>query len=405
MTKVSVIIPTYNRNTFIQEALNSVRAQSFMDYEVIVVDDGSTDSTGEMLQNTYDEKVHYMWQENQGESVARNKGIELANGEYIAFLDSDDKWLSKKLEMQVRLLDEYPEIGMSFCQAQLINETGNLLDSSVLGRNLHENEITFENLVMHNLIGSVSSSMIRKVTLERIGGFDPLIRYGEDWDLWLRIHSLSKFGFISEPLVQLRRHQSTQCYFPSTEGNSKRLADHLVILDKAFANWQGSLSKGIQEKAYAYQYAQSFLAEKSVNNDKIAKNNLQKACGLFPDILREAGDFGQLIVDNGSILVKVNQSWDYDAAIEYVARVFDDLTLVGVNEKHFESVVWAKLYAMLGFLAEKNGEDILARNYLISAMRYDFGWLKNRGVLSIVSKSLFGINSVNQKRSRNRFDN
>ena len=78
MAKVSVIIPTYNRKVFIQEALNSVLAQSFQDYEVIVVDDGSNDSTGEMIKDKFNERVHYSWQENQGESVARNKGIELA---------------------------------------------------------------------------------------------------------------------------------------------------------------------------------------------------------------------------------------------------------------------------------------------------------------------------------------
>ena len=99
MARVSVVIPTYNRKAFIQEALNSVLDQSYLDYEVIVVDDGSTDNTGEMIQNTYGMRVHYYWQHNQGESVARNKGIELANGEYIAFLDSDVDFLSGKLSI------------------------------------------------------------------------------------------------------------------------------------------------------------------------------------------------------------------------------------------------------------------------------------------------------------------
>ena len=399
MTNVSVIIPTYNRRELIQEAVNSVLAQSFRDYEVIVIDDGSDDSTGEMIKDKFNEKVHYSWQVNQGESVARNKGIELAKGEYIAFLDSDDRWLPKKLDKQVRVLDENPDIGVVFCQAWSINEEGNLLDSRVIGNDLRVNEITFENLVLHNQIsGSPSSSMIRQVILEKIGGFDPQIRYGEDWDLWLRIHSLSKFGFISEPLVQLRRHQDTQCYFPSIEGNAHRLEDHLVILEKAFANWQGSLSRGLQEKAFAYQYAQAFLAEESVQNTRNAKKYLQKTVSLYPNILYDVDDFGQIIVDNGAILVQVTQPWDYDAAIEYVVKVFDDLTLVGISNKHFESVVWGKLYAMLGFLAAKSGEDIIARNYLISAIRYDLGWLRNRGVLSIVSQSLIGQNPVKQMR-------
>ena len=209
---------------------------------------------------------------------------------------------------------------------------------------------------------------------------------------------MSKFGIISEPLVQLRRHQDTQCYFPSTEGNAKRLEDHLAILEKAFATWQGSLSRGLREKAFAYQYAQAFLAEKSVQNYRNAEKYLQKTVSLFPDILHDADDFGQLIVDNGAILVQASQPWDYDTAIEYVVKVFDDLSLVGISNKHFKSVVWGKLYAMLGFLAAKSGQDIIARNYLISAIRHDLGWLRNRGVLSIVSQSLIGQNPVKQMR-------
>lgn len=390
MARVSVVIPTYNRKFFIQEALNSVLDQSYLDYEVIVVDDGSTDNTGEVIQNIYGTRVHYYWQLNQGESVARNKGIELANGEYIAFLDSDDKWLSRKLDIQVRMLDENPDIGMSFSQAQLINERGDLQERSVIGEHLNVSDISFEKLVMHNLIaGSVSSSLIRKDILERIGGFDPQIRYGEDWDLWLRINSLSKFGFIAEPLVQVRRHQNTQCYFPSIQGNSRRLEDHLVILEKAFANWQGSLSMGIKEKAIAYQYAQTYLAETSVNNRKNAKNYLQKAFSVYPSVLLDPNDFGQMIVDNGAILVSVNQSLDYQAAIKYVDNVIDDLHQVGLSDKQFEKVVWGKLYAMLGFQALNHGEDDLARKYLLSAIRKDLNWLQNRGVISVLFKSLF----------------
>lgn len=101
MPRVSVIIPTYNRREYVQEAIDSALAQTFTDYEIIVIDDGSTDGTSEALQARYGNRIHYEWQENQGESVARNRGIELARGEYIAFLDSDDLWHPEKLAKQI----------------------------------------------------------------------------------------------------------------------------------------------------------------------------------------------------------------------------------------------------------------------------------------------------------------
>ena len=108
MPRVSVVIPTYNRREYVQEAIDSVLAQSYTDYELIVVDDGSNDSTGEALHSRYGDRLAYEWRPNAGVSAARNRGLELARGEFIAFLDSDDVWLPQKLQQQVAFLDESP---------------------------------------------------------------------------------------------------------------------------------------------------------------------------------------------------------------------------------------------------------------------------------------------------------
>ena len=120
MPKVSVIIPTYNRAEYLPDAIDSVLAQTFRDFEVIIIDDGSTDNTREIIEKyikRYPQIIRPFYQMNSGASVARNKGIEEARGEYIAFLDSDDVWLSKKLERQVSVLERDKKIGffVMFC--------------------------------------------------------------------------------------------------------------------------------------------------------------------------------------------------------------------------------------------------------------------------------------------------
>ena len=127
MPTVSVIIPTYNRRTYVQEAIDSVLAQTYPDYEIIVIDDGSTDGTDQVLHARYGDRIRYVWQENQGESAARNRGIALARGEYIALLDSDDLWLPDKLAKQIPFLDSHPGAVLALPQVWQINANGERL--------------------------------------------------------------------------------------------------------------------------------------------------------------------------------------------------------------------------------------------------------------------------------------
>ena len=124
MPKVSVVIPTYNRQRLVQDTIDSVLRQTFGDLELIVIDDGSTDDTRRVLQDRYGTRIRYVYQENQGESAARNHGIALAGGEYVAFVDSDDLWHPQKLERQVEVFEADPGIGLGSTQAYWINYQG-----------------------------------------------------------------------------------------------------------------------------------------------------------------------------------------------------------------------------------------------------------------------------------------
>ena len=182
MPKVSVIVPCFNRATLLPRALESIFAQTFKDYEVIVVDDGSTDDTPQVMKQ-YNGRVQYIRKENGGSASARNRGIEEAKGEYIAFLDSDDYWTPEKLAEQVKVLDVQKNIGIVYARMPIINEKGERVGTKpagISGRN-------FKELMEHWGDMPTSTVMTRRECFTKAGMFDTSLTTMEDIDMWLRI--------------------------------------------------------------------------------------------------------------------------------------------------------------------------------------------------------------------------
>ena len=239
MPRVSVVIPTYNRRDYVQAAIDSVLAQTVTDYEVIVVDDGSTDRTGDALSARYGERIRYVWQKNQGESRARNKGIDLARGEYVAFLDSDDLWLPQKLARQVTVLEAKPDMVLVFASFGEIDERGAPLANPLPEERIRV-DLELPSLCLHNMVGSPSNVMVRTEALKQVGGFDAAIQYGEDRELWLRLRLQGPFAYIDEPLASIRHHAGSQNMGrPNLEQAERLLSDRLRILEKVFASGAG----------------------------------------------------------------------------------------------------------------------------------------------------------------------
>src|SRR4030042_1812239 len=165
--KVSVIIPTYNRAHFILEAIQSVLAQTYADYEIIVVDDGSTDNTKDVLR-TYGDKLKYFYQNNRGPAAARNLAISKSEGEYIAFLDSDDVWMPNRLEVQVPVLDDNPDLAFICSDARVVDSRGREIN---IWRKAKNNNKTFESLREENFISTLTVLM-RRACFNAVGGFD-----------------------------------------------------------------------------------------------------------------------------------------------------------------------------------------------------------------------------------------
>ena len=199
MPIISVIIPSFNRGYCIKTCIESVLSQTFEDFEVIVVDDASSDDSFAQIQSISDPRVRYVAHEsNRGGAAARNTGIEWAQGEFVTFLDSDDCWMPQKLEKQLqRLLEKGEEYGLVYTWFIRINPAG-----EELGRDSHSIDgPALDKLLVKNYIGTFSSVMVRKSALEAVGGLDEKMRSCQDWDLFIRLSRITHVCCVEEYLV------------------------------------------------------------------------------------------------------------------------------------------------------------------------------------------------------------
>lgn len=225
---VSVIIPAYNVAKFIGEALNSVFAQSFTDYEVIVVNDGSPDTSElERTLAPYMPRIVYIKQENQGVSAARNNGIKAARGSFIAFLDGDDVWLPHYLEVQVQRIQADPSIDVLYPNVIMFGDSSADDGEEFMTICPSNGEVTFERLLRQECNVS-NCSIARKETIVRAGMFDESLRSVEDFDLWLRvIKGGGRIVYHRDVLARYRRRQGSLTADPIW------LSEHvLAVLDK-----------------------------------------------------------------------------------------------------------------------------------------------------------------------------
>ncbi|MBF0226603.1 MAG: glycosyltransferase [Desulfobacterales bacterium] len=264
MPKVSVIIPTFNRAWAVKKAIDSVLAQDFKNFELIVVDDGSYDSTKEILKS-YGDKIITITQDNTGVSSARNKGIKLSQSEFISFLDSDDIWLPQKLSEQIKFFDLNPEA--LICQTEEIWIRNGV---RVNPKNKHKklSGMIFEQSLELCLI-SPSSVMLKKSLLEEIGLFDESLPACEDYDLWLRVtcrypvhliekDCLFKYGghydqLSRQPCLDSYRIKAIEKILKSGLSDEYYKAALYVLHKKCSIYSKGCLKHGNIEEAFYYQ--------------------------------------------------------------------------------------------------------------------------------------------------------
>ena len=214
-TKVSVVIPVYNYARFVGDAVRSVLAQTFRDFELLVVDDGSTDNTPEVVRSFTDSRVVYLPRAHAGVSAAQNAGIRAARGEYITILGADDTYLPSNLEEKVAVLDSRPDIGLVCSDASVFDERA----GTIIGRFWRDPGVShywvdparaarqpLRELLSRGCFIAPQATMIRRSALDEVGLFDESLPTHEDWDLFVRLLMNYRLEIIDTPLVVLRHH-------------------------------------------------------------------------------------------------------------------------------------------------------------------------------------------------------
>ena len=257
--KATVIIPVYNGAAYVADAIKSALDQTERDIEVIVVDDGSTDGTIAAVRRFTDPRLRLIRQANAGPSAARSRGIAAAGGVWVGFLDADDSWRAGKVAAHLARAAEMPEAGLSYSSVLVSDLTGSLIQV------LHADREgwVLEPLLFGNFVwGGGSSAMVRRDVFDRVGGFDPNIKYGEDWELWLRVASAYPFAAVAEPLTcRLERPDSY-----GTHTAAMRDAC-LGFLNAAFDSY-ASAYQGLRAKAIAEVYYRAAIDLHDDNDDQ-----------------------------------------------------------------------------------------------------------------------------------------
>jgi glycosyltransferase involved in cell wall biosynthesis len=288
MPKVSVIIPAYNHAAYVRQCVDSVLAQTYQDLEIVVVDDGSTDGTFEILRE-YGTKIQLHRQENGGTQKARNKAVELASGDYIALLDSDDAWLPTKLQRQIPAFSSTPTPGVVYSLAYVIDSSGSVLPNrGRIGAPISNPERCLEELILQPRIPALTA-VIRRSCLDEVGTFDESLVGAGDGDLWLRIAAKWPVVCIPEPLALYRVHQynTTNELFRS----GRVIAEATRALEKAFQRMpQNAATESLKRRAYARRRLLAVEACVMAGDAGAAGTELARVVGLDPSAVGSSGE-------------------------------------------------------------------------------------------------------------------
>ncbi len=312
MSKVSIIIPTYNSANTIEETIVSVQQQSFTNWELIIIDDGSQDNTVEVIKNIAESRIKLFSDKNGGVAVARNRGIAQATGDFIAFLDADDLWTPDKLKLQIEALNQNPKAKVAYSWTSFIDENGKFLFS---GKNLYYQGNVYSNLLLTNFLLSGSNILICRDALQVVTSFRPDLPYVADWDFYLRL--AKNFEFAVVPKYQILYRQSANSMSSKIEQIKQ---ESLEIINEAFqtrpaqffCSKKRSLSILYLYCAELYQKKINIEDRQSLFN---AKENFKISLLLYPPSLLE--------IDTLRLLIKLT-AWKLLFSIfpYYLTKIF-----------------------------------------------------------------------------------
>lgn len=292
----SIIIPAYNQVQYLCQSVESALVQTYPHYEIIVVDDGSTDQTA-VIAKSFKTQIRYIHQKNTGLAGARNTGIRAAKGNFIAFLDSDDIWLPEYLEAIQKLISQHPEASLFYCCAQCIDNEGEKLPQQVGApiSGIKNKQDLYQALLRSNFL-IPSTITIRRDVILNAGGFDQSLRYCEDIDLWLRIAKNHVFTGTDSCQVLYRIHNASLSTNPKETQKTK-----LHIIEKIFGPDDGNWARWSADKRRAFGGAYRFQLLTSIqqaNDWQSASESLRKALSADPTLSKDINLFYELALGN-----------------------------------------------------------------------------------------------------------
>jgi glycosyltransferase involved in cell wall biosynthesis len=384
---VSIIIPNYNHARYISDAIQSVLRQDYGHYEVIVVDDGSTDNSREVVAQ-FGDRVRYIWQENQGLSAARNTGIRAARGDLIGLLDADDLYETDFLSKLVPILKENPDAEAVYCGYQFVDIENNALPQKE-ARSIPQDQL-YQALVDGNFLVP-ESILVRRRCYESVGLFDITLRACEDLDMWLRIAGRYKVLGTTQLLTRHRILPNSMSTDPSRQAENRlaAISKHFGQRPKDLSSWDEAKRRAFSQAylASAVEFLQAHNKEKAyeyfremIRTSPGALSQLntfyELGCGDQPKGFR--GDFSTLNIESNAAVM-----------IEFLDRVFREPELADTI-KPLKKIAYGNAFYALGLLSYGSRELKSARMYFICALRRNQKFFLDRNLLFIFVKSLFG---------------
>lgn len=385
---ISVIIPNYNNSHYVCDAIQSVLAQTHGSFEIIVVDDGSTDDSREVI-TSFGDQVRYIWQENKGLAGARNTGILAARGELIGLLDADDQWLPNYLETMASLAVLHPEAAVYYCSAQGMDADGQDLPQIFGGPAVPPSEI-YQVLLRANML-IPSTVVLRRSLVEAAGLFDQTLRSCEDWDLWFRLLPGSTFVGTSECLVRYRLHGSSlsKNLNGMHEAAEATIVKNFGVNDGEWLHWTAE-----KRRAYGGLYRYFTLTTIQMQNDwNAAAQYMRLALQIDPSLAADLSFYYELALGGqpagyrGSAekLTLEDNALNINNLLVDVFASTTDPDLIPLRRQSFGTAYYA-----LGLVAYNAGQFALSRKFLLRALSFRPDLWRDRRVSENLIKSLLG---------------
>jgi hypothetical protein len=369
---VTVILPAYNQAGYLADALDSALAQTTKDFELVVVDDGSTDETPAVIAG-YGRRLRAIHQPNAGLAAARNSGIAAARGRWLAFLDSDDRWRPEYLATMLAALAAAPQAVAAFAAWQYIDAAGKRLPQTIIPFDGDERRLARELFWRNSLLPS--AAVVSRAAVVTCGGFDIGLTACEDWDLWLRLAPLGRLLLVPQPLMEYRSHgEGMSDDPPRIEGQRLKVNEkHLGPLTGPPASWPAP-----RRQAVGYTYFTTALAYFRQNELERAVARLNDALACWPGL----AELDEFYYELGCARQGRGQRGRGVNLVESEALLrellFERLALPADRRQH-----WGHACLVLSRLARRNGERLAGRRFAWQALRFGRGRHKAAAVRAL----------------------